>query len=545
MLLCKMANGHPKEDLARLRHLERHTDNTREIPHRPRDFKPGWGEELVKSSVCDYWRYDVREPENMWRVADYYDCRKDWDDWYGVNKKTANKMKCFMQLLLIKARNANKGKGMSALDGSPIEGMHRTHSHTMARGATLMNWGIGVYQKANTLNYDVFHENGCMRKVTAVNESSIPTIEQAILRNVYGSESKEITVTIQYMNKSWEDVSSKTLLEGCRERSTEESRSKKESAKPMPFSMAYSKVKALHSKLTKMDIICPIPTFNLDKFKNETTLDFDKKSLAQLLTNSRGDIADILKVPQVMRTLASRNFFSDPLDPSKYKEYVKQYEMTVTFRKQEHRSVPPYVISNRSLASSAKGYLSPDQINLSILLPIIAACIYNNGCPDEKPPKESQYFKELVQLLVWSACIITNEDRNRVKTHSIIHHYEMLANSSCYLSTNDSLGGIIMMAELFLSAFHVKTKAEEPFHIDADQDNDELKIDPQSYNTVRSYMDQMMSNCKDVFGKSHLDNRHISQKDRLRNLGKFILVRSFDILFPLLTILYRYYSCGS
>jgi hypothetical protein len=95
----------------------------------------------------------------------------------------------------MKARNANKGRGMGALDASPIEGMHRTHSQTMARGATLMDWDNGTYRSANRLRYNDFHASGCMDPVNDDNKSSIPTIEDAILANVYISESKQITVT--------------------------------------------------------------------------------------------------------------------------------------------------------------------------------------------------------------------------------------------------------------------------------------------------------------------------------------------------------------
>jgi hypothetical protein len=199
------------------------------------------------------------------------------------------------------------------------------------------------------------------------------------------------------------------------------------------------------------------------------------------LVSSGFDIAEALKVPLILRTETSLSFFSDPLDTTKYMAYVKQFEKKVMFRKKEHLSLPPYVFSSRCLSLSPPGYLGPDQINLSILLPIIAACMFNNGCPNDKPPKDSPYFKECTKLLVWSIGIIANEDRNRIRTHSIIHHYTQLSGSNCYLSTNDSLGGIIMVAELFLSAFHRKRLAEEPFTINAHLEN-ELHGDALSHN---------------------------------------------------------------
>lgn len=69
-----------------------------------------------------------------------------------------------------------------------------------------------------------------------------------------------------------------------------------------------------------------------------------------------------------------------------------------------------------------------------------------------------------------------------------------------------------MVAQLFLSAFHRKRLAEEPFTMNADLEG-ELHGDALSYTSIRSHMDKVMSQCKDVFGKGHLDHSLVSQKD--------------------------------
>jgi hypothetical protein len=277
----------------------------------------------------------------------------------------------------------------------------------------------------------------------------------------------------------------------------------------MPFSLAYERVNAIHRRLTEEDVMSPNPIHTTDAFKNGTTLELNKSKMKAELVSSGFDIAEALKVAQILRTETSLSFFGDPLDTTKYMAYVKQFEKKVTFRKQERLSLPPYVFSSRCLSLSPPGYLGLDHINLSILLPICAACMFYNGCPDDKPPNESPYFKECTKLLVWSVGVIANEDRNGIRTHSIIHQYTQLSGSNCYLSTNDSLGGIIMLAELFLSAFHKKNLAEEPFTINVDLEN-ELLGDASSYTSIRSHMDNVMLKCKDVFGKGHLDRSLVS-----------------------------------
>jgi hypothetical protein len=232
------------------------------------------------------------------------------------------------------------------------------------------------------------------------------------------------------MNKSCEEVPSKTFLRGCRLRSPEESKSKKESAKPMPFSLAYERVNALHRCLTEEDVMSPVPIHTTDAFKNGTTLALNKSKMKAELVSSGFDIAEALKAPSILRTETSLSFFSDPSDTTKYMAYVKQFEKEVMFQKKEHLSLPPYVFSSRCLSLSPPGYLGPDQIDLSIILPIVAACLFNNGCLDDKPPKDSPYFKECTKLLVWSVGIIANEDRNCIRTHSIIHHYTQLSGSN-------------------------------------------------------------------------------------------------------------------
>lgn len=500
----------------------------RVVPHRPRVFKKGWAEEMVHDAVDKYWKYDIRDPKHMWRAAEYYGFKTKWDEWYEANKDSATEMQCYMRLLHMKARNANKGRGMGALDASPIEGMHRTHSQVMARGGTLVDWTDGTYRSANKLRYHHFSQSGCMDPIDGDNESSIPTIENAIRNHVYNSESKQITVTIHYMNVPCEEVPSKTLLRACRERSREESKTKGGSAKPQPFSLAYERISSILRHKSEADVMSRVPIRMTHAFLNSTTLELNKKKMKAKFVECDENIPKALGVPTILTTDISLSFYADPLDTTKYKAYVKQFRATVTHRGQDHECEPPWIYSSYDLAVAPQSFLNPEQINLTILLPICLACVFNNGCPDEKPPRDSPYFLECCKLLVWSVAIIANEDRSRIRTHSIIQHYTRLSNGNCYLSGNDDLGGIIMMAELFSVVFQRKTAAEEPFTIAPGFDN-ELNGESLTYASIRSQMDQVLSDCKEVFGKGHLDHSHESQNDRLRNLGEFNICGSFTL----------------
>jgi hypothetical protein len=101
-----------------------------------------------------------------------------------------------------------------------------------------------------------------------------------------------------------------------------------------------------------------------------------------------------------------------------------------------------------------------------------------------------------------------------------------------------------MTSELFLSAFHRKRLAEEPFIINAALEN-ELHGDALWCISIRSHMDNVMLKCREVFGKAHLDHSLVSQKDRLRNLGQLILRCLSGFFVLLLTIEHSYYPCVS
>lgn len=104
-------------------------------------------------AVDNFWKHDVRQPENMLRVVKYYgfdEGEHGWNEWYKKNKTTKTPMECSLRLLLMKALNANRGMGLNSLDGSPIEGLHRTHAQAMARGGTLVDWDKGHYKSASS-----------------------------------------------------------------------------------------------------------------------------------------------------------------------------------------------------------------------------------------------------------------------------------------------------------------------------------------------------------------------------------------------------------
>lgn len=494
----------------------------RRVPHRPLVFRKGWAEGMLREAADKYFKYDVRDPKEFWRIAEYYDFKQQWNEWYESNKDSATKMECTMCMLHMKARNANKGRGMDALDASPIEGMHRAHSQVMARCGTYVDWTSGTYKRAGKLRYQHFNASGCMDPVDETNKSSIPTIEEAIEMHVYNSECKQITVTMHYMNVPCEEVATTTLLHACRTRSMEESKSKGQSVTPQPLSLCYSKIASLVRSKTEADIMSPVPIHNTSAFENATWLELNKKKMRTQFLASNSDIPKALKVPKILTTDISLAFYADPLNTTKFNAYVKQFSKAVTYRNKSFLCEPPWVFSSHDLVTYPQGFLNPEQTNLTILIPICLACAFNNGCPDEKPPSESPHFMEICKLLVWSAAIITNEDRNRIRTHAVIQHYTRLSNHSCYLSSLGYIGGVYMISELFNSCFHRRRVAEEPFTI-APGFEDELKTQSLTYNVIKSQMDLVLADCREIFGRGHLDRSHESQNDRFQNFGEYII----------------------
>ena len=59
-------------------------------------------------AVDNFWKHDVRQPENMLRVVKYYGFdagEHGWNEWYKKNKTTKTPMECSLRLLLMKALN--------------------------------------------------------------------------------------------------------------------------------------------------------------------------------------------------------------------------------------------------------------------------------------------------------------------------------------------------------------------------------------------------------------------------------------------------------
>jgi hypothetical protein len=193
--------------------------------------------------------------------------------------------------------------------------------------------------------------------------------------------------------------------------------------------------------------MCPIPIHNTKPFQNDTKMLMSQKVMGETLLKNNNNIAEsLVGVPLILRTETSLNYFRDPMDRTKYMAYVSQFEKTVQFRGKSICSKPPYVFNSHSLVQSSPNHLGPDQIELTIIIPIVAWCVWYDGCPDDKPPRESEYFKECVQQCIWSAAIIPNENTTRIRAHAMLYHYANLP------SGNASSGGGRAVSLLFRGA---------------------------------------------------------------------------------------------
>lgn len=256
--------------------------------------------------------------------------------------------------------------------------------------------------------------------------------------------------------------------------------------------------------------MCPIPIHNTKPFQNDTKMLMSQKVMGETLLKNNNNIAEsLVGVPLILRTETSLNYFRDPMDRTKYMAYVSQFKKTVQFRGKSICSKPPYVFNSHSLAQSSPSHLGPDQINLTIIIPIVVWCVW--------------YDKECVQQCIWSAAIIPNKNTTRIRAHAMLYHYANLPSGNLYLSINDSIGGILMTSELFLLGFFSLRFAAEPFSMRTDSEG-ELITDDATYTSIKSGLGVVMGTwLKNVYGRGHLDNSHVSQIDRLQNCGEFIL----------------------
>jgi len=112
-----------KDDLAKVRHIDRTKRNERMIPHRPVSFYRTWGDTYINANE-DIWSVDVRTHEGMTKAAEHFGFEKEWKD-HVDNHPDETIQQRFYQLVFFKAKFANSGRGPTALHWSPEEGMHR------------------------------------------------------------------------------------------------------------------------------------------------------------------------------------------------------------------------------------------------------------------------------------------------------------------------------------------------------------------------------------------------------------------------------------
>jgi hypothetical protein len=163
--------------------------------------------------------------------------------------------------------------------------------------------------------------------------------------NVYKSESKQITVTMHYMNVPCEEVPTTTLLHACRTRSTEESKSKGQSATPQPLSLCYEKAAYMLRSKSEADVMSRVPIQTTAAFANRTTLELDKKKMRTKFLASDSNIPEALGVPAILTTDISLAFYADPLNTTKYNAYVKQFGKPATYKNKVFQCEPPYIYS--------------------------------------------------------------------------------------------------------------------------------------------------------------------------------------------------------
>ena len=111
-----------------MRHLDKTMSNERKIPHRPVPFEDNWGEKYITHGL-EYWRQDIRSIEKLPLVAQYFGFEDQWK-LYEEAEETSNDLSMRIKdMILMKAKFANKGKGGMAVSCSPREGIRHASNN--------------------------------------------------------------------------------------------------------------------------------------------------------------------------------------------------------------------------------------------------------------------------------------------------------------------------------------------------------------------------------------------------------------------------------
>ena len=538
ILLHQREDEAHKDDLAKVRHVDRTKRNERVIPHRPASFSRTWGDSYINDNVA-IWSVDVRTHDGMAKAAAHFGFEEEWIK-HVIDYPDEPIQKRFYQLVLFKAMFANSGRGSTALHWSPEEGMHRMIAALLLMTLSSVNLHDGSLNGAMTLEYSDLVKMGCMREPDD-GWTSIPTIQEQCDYHVYGETNNILPLTMRYFSAPASRNPSSQLLAACRGKSKDTSDDKHNSAGKRVTSVVYHFIRDEYDDVNESQFrMMATPSLPVtDSFKNAPFKFTAAVKTSKKETMTEGEETFKYAVPEVLTRTEAKNYFANPLDEKNKQAFVRLFPATATVGKETKTIYPPFVYDKQTLFNASGSHMNPEQVNLIYFFcPIvyITMSILND--------KNPEWCEQVCRFVSWYTLCRTVEESDRVKMHGVVGINYPLIGIGAYLFGHKSIiGSLIYLTHKANLIFYRDTAAVMPWKFK--QGIYTLTAVTPTFSSVKEDLDIKESWFRDWCGKLHLTHPGVNDNDLmlrvLREYDIFCLFRRvyhrvlFDRILPFFT----------
>lgn len=477
-----------------------------------------------------YWKQDVRPVDKIHLVAEYYGFIDDWTRWVSENSSVTRVNLCH-QMMVMKATHARRGGGILALEGSPLEGLHRTILAICQCLCTTPST-FGAYMNPPMhLTWDDFVKAGCMHPFND-DVDEVPNIIEIMEKCIWNNNLDRITIGTMYFNTPATKVSTDDLLGICRMRSREISEAKTGSVRQQVFHSLFTYgLEDFTRMMSDKDLVLEPILPDIAKYRIDSYNDTMKPNEAKKYNESIGQMTDqktaedvVIGVAPVLYSPVTRAYMDDPLDNEKLQAMREQFTVEVNI--DSTRSVmtmPPFMYSKTSIMKSPRRIMSPEHVNFAIMIPRLVALYHKHeGFGGSRDYRENAMVKELTYYLMRHWVALDNDGYRRCKTHGIIgYRYPLHLGTGHHLvGARSFIGAFTVIAQLFNMNFYKQTNAVFPYQIHEstnllmiDRDSNDLTHIKKNFQDNLMYMSQ-------AFGRHENVNPHIPVLDVMMQLSE-------------------------
>lgn len=499
-----------------------------------------WGEAYLERAAR-YWTQDVRPVDKIHLVAEYYCFAEEWEKWVSAPENAgATRVTLCYNMMLMKSKYARRGRnGLAmdgsdgfALEGSPLEGLHRTILTICSHLCTIPSSFGGLLEPPMYLTWDHFIEAGCMHPFAE--GADVPNMYETMDKCIWNNNLDPITISTVYMNTPATKASTGTLLGLCRTRSQEVSDAKIGSVKQVVFHSIFTNgLEDLTRLLSDDDLVLEpilpdVPLYRIDGYVDTTDTKIGKELDEEIQGRTDPEIAEdvVIGSPPVLYTETTRLYLEDPLDDKRLHAMLDQFIVDVKI--DSTRSVktrPPFMYSKGSVFNSPRRIMSPEHVNFAIIAPRVVALYHKHeGFGGQRDYRDNAMVKEITHYLIRHWVPLDNDGYRRYKTHAIIgYRYPLhLGHGHHLVNSRAFVGAFELIVQLFSMVFYKRTNARLPYEVL--KSTNLLIIDSESNDIgfIRKNFEENIMHMSQAFGRHENVNPNIPVLDVMMQLSEFI-----------------------